>query len=229
MNAPVLAVDGPAASSPAAVATSPTIRRPPMRWRCCSCDRRTRMQGDRGDRQGRTHAAMPGVVAIGTAERHRRRTGLVTCLRSARSRTPRAIAIESRRTCRCRSAGCAMSARSSPWWSPARSTSTRRRRGAGRRLRSLSAVVTVAQALAPGAPLLHDDAPGNLMPLEQGRCLGDGCRSRRPRTSTTLSIRSPRQIVHYMETRAAWSAYDPADDVVTVYLSPAGRADPAPA
>ena len=39
---------------------------------------------------------------------------------------------------------------------------------------------------------------------------------------TALAIRSPRQIVHYMETRAAWSAYDPADDVVTVTFSSQG-------
>jgi len=87
----------------------------------------------------------------------------------------------------------------------------------------LPAVVTAAQALAPGAALVHDDVPGNLM-----------CRWTRgdePATEaafakaahvTTLEIRSPRQIVHYLETRAAWSAYDPADDVVTVTLSSQG-------
>ena len=87
----------------------------------------------------------------------------------------------------------------------------------------LPAVVTAAQALAPGAALVHDDVPGNLM-----------CRWTRgdePATEaafakaahvTTLEIRSPRQIVHYLETRAAWSAYDPADDVVTVTFSSQG-------
>ena len=79
---------------------------------------------------------------------------------------------------------------------------------------ALPAVVTVAQALAPGAPLLHDDVPGNLM-CRWGK--GDAAApptrlSPGPRTSRRSSIRSPRQIVHYMETRAAWSAYDAADD-----------------
>ena len=46
----------------------------------------------------------------------------------------------------------------------------------------LPAVVTVAQALAPGAPLLHDDAPGNLMcRWQQGRRRGDRCRLRQGR------------------------------------------------
>ncbi len=87
----------------------------------------------------------------------------------------------------------------------------------------LPAVVTAAQALAPGAPLVHDDVPGNLM-CRWGK--GD-----RPATESafaraahvsTLSIRSPRQIVHYMETRAAWSSYDAADDLVTVTFSSQG-------
>ncbi len=39
---------------------------------------------------------------------------------------------------------------------------------------------------------------------------------------STLSIRSPRQIVHYLETRAAWSAYHAATDLVTVTLSSQG-------
>ena len=39
---------------------------------------------------------------------------------------------------------------------------------------------------------------------------------------SALAIRSPRQIVHYMETRAAWSAYGAADDLVTVTFSSQG-------
>lgn len=87
----------------------------------------------------------------------------------------------------------------------------------------LPAVVTVAQALAPGAPLVHDDVPGNLMCRWQ--------RGDRPATDAAfaaaahvsrLAIRSPRQIVHYMETRAAWSAYDPAADLVSVTLGSQG-------
>jgi carbon-monoxide dehydrogenase large subunit len=87
----------------------------------------------------------------------------------------------------------------------------------------LPAVVTVAQALAPDAPLVHDEAPGNLM-----------CRWPRGDEATTdaafahaahvsaLSIRSPRQVVHYMETRAAWSAWDAAEELVTVTFASQG-------
>ena len=87
----------------------------------------------------------------------------------------------------------------------------------------LPAVVTVAQALAPGAPLLHDDAPGNLMcRWSKGDAAATDAAFARAAHVTTLSIRSPRQVVHYMETRAAWSAYDPADDVVTVTFASQG-------
>ncbi len=87
----------------------------------------------------------------------------------------------------------------------------------------LPAVVTAAQALAPGAPLVHEDVPGNLM-CRWGK--GDGAATdaafARAAHVSTLSIRSPRQIVHYMETRAAWSSYDAADDLVTVTFSSQG-------
>jgi carbon-monoxide dehydrogenase large subunit len=87
----------------------------------------------------------------------------------------------------------------------------------------LPAVVTVAQALAAGAPLVHDDVPDNLM-CRWGR--GDAAATdaafARAAHVSTLSIRSPRQIVHYMETRAAWSGYDTAEDVVTVTFSSQG-------
>ncbi|HTE38742.1 MAG TPA: xanthine dehydrogenase family protein molybdopterin-binding subunit, partial [Reyranella sp.] len=87
----------------------------------------------------------------------------------------------------------------------------------------LPAVVTVAQALAPGAPLLHDDAPGNLMcRWSKGDAAATDAAFAKAAHVTTLSIRSPRQVVHYMETRAAWSAYEPADDVVTVTFASQG-------
>ncbi|WP_428674146.1 xanthine dehydrogenase family protein molybdopterin-binding subunit [Reyranella sp.] len=87
----------------------------------------------------------------------------------------------------------------------------------------LPAVVTVAQALAPGAPLLHDDAPGNLMcRWSKGDAAATDAAFAEAAHVTTLSIRSPRQVVHYMETRAAWSAYEPADDVVTVTFASQG-------
>jgi carbon-monoxide dehydrogenase large subunit len=87
----------------------------------------------------------------------------------------------------------------------------------------LPAVVTAAQALAHDAPLVHDDVPGNLM-CRWGK--GDSAATEaafaRAAHVSTLSIRSPRQIVHYMETRAAWSSYDAVDDVVTVTFSSQG-------
>jgi carbon-monoxide dehydrogenase large subunit len=87
----------------------------------------------------------------------------------------------------------------------------------------LPAVVTVAQALAPGAPLVHDEAPGNLM-CQWPR--GDQAATDQAFAAAAhvskLSIRSPRQVVHYMETRAAWSAYDPAEDLVTVTFASQG-------
>ncbi|NQW54856.1 MAG: xanthine dehydrogenase family protein molybdopterin-binding subunit [Rhodospirillales bacterium] len=87
----------------------------------------------------------------------------------------------------------------------------------------LPAIVTAAQALAPDAPLIHDDVPGNLM-CRWGK--GDGAATEaafeRAAHVTTLSIRSPRQIVHYLETRAAWSRYDADEDLVTVTFSSQG-------
>ncbi|MCC8428447.1 xanthine dehydrogenase family protein molybdopterin-binding subunit [Reyranella aquatilis] len=87
----------------------------------------------------------------------------------------------------------------------------------------LPAVVTVAQALAPGAPLVHEDVPGNLMCRwgKGDRAATDSAFGRAAHVST-LSIRSPRQIVHYLETRAAWSSYDATDDLVTVTFSSQG-------
>jgi carbon-monoxide dehydrogenase large subunit len=87
----------------------------------------------------------------------------------------------------------------------------------------LPAVVTVAQALAPGAPLVHDEAPGNLMcRWPRGDEAATDAVFARAAHVSRLSIRSPRQVVHYMETRAAWSAYDAADDLVTVTFSSQG-------
>ncbi|HZQ02195.1 MAG TPA: xanthine dehydrogenase family protein molybdopterin-binding subunit [Reyranella sp.] len=87
----------------------------------------------------------------------------------------------------------------------------------------LPAVVTVAQALAPGAALVHDDVPGNLMCHWQrgDRAATDAAIAGAAHVSR-LAIRSPRQIVHYMETRAAWSAYDSASDLVTVTMGSQG-------
>jgi carbon-monoxide dehydrogenase large subunit len=88
---------------------------------------------------------------------------------------------------------------------------------------ALPAVVTVAQALATDAPLVHDDVPGNLMcRWGKGDAAATDAAFAKAAHVASLAIRSPRQIVHYMETRAAWSAYDPADDVVTVTFASQG-------
>jgi len=87
----------------------------------------------------------------------------------------------------------------------------------------LPAVVTVAQALADGAALVHDDVPGNLMcRWAKGDKAATDAAFLRAAHVSSLSIRSPRQIVHYMETRAAWSSYDAAKDVVTVTFASQG-------
>lgn len=88
---------------------------------------------------------------------------------------------------------------------------------------ALPAVVTVAQALAPGAPQLHDDSPGNLMcHWSKGDAAATDAAFAGAAHVSRLAIRSPRQIVHYMETRAAWSAYEPASDLVTVTFASQG-------
>ena len=87
----------------------------------------------------------------------------------------------------------------------------------------LPAVVTVGQALAPDAPLVHDDVPGNLMcRWSRGDAAATEAAFARAAHVARLSIRSPRQIVHYMETRAAWSAYDAGADLVTVTFGSQG-------
>jgi carbon-monoxide dehydrogenase large subunit len=88
---------------------------------------------------------------------------------------------------------------------------------------TLPAVVTAAQALAAGASLVHDDVPGNLMcRWGKGDAAATDAAFARAAHVSSLRIRSPRQIVHYLETRAAWSAYDAAGDVVTVTFSSQG-------
>ncbi len=87
----------------------------------------------------------------------------------------------------------------------------------------LPAVITVAQALAPGAPQLHDEVAGNLMcRWERGEKAETDAAFAKAAHVTRLRIRSPRQIAHYMETRAAWSSWDPAADRVTVTLASQG-------
>ena len=99
----------------------------------------------------------------------------------------------------------------------------RRRRGADRRLRAPARRRHRGAGARSGAPLLHENAPGNLMcRWSKGDAAATDAAFAKAAHVTTLSIRSPRQVVHYMETRAAWSAYDAADDVVTVTFASQG-------
>jgi len=87
----------------------------------------------------------------------------------------------------------------------------------------LPAVVTAAQALAPGAPLVHDDVPGNLMcRWSKGDAAATDAAFARAAHVSQLTIRSPRQVVHYLEPRATWSSWNAAEDLVTVTLASQG-------
>lgn len=87
----------------------------------------------------------------------------------------------------------------------------------------LPPVITAAQALAPGAPLVHDELPGNLLcKWLRGDSAATDAAFAKAAHVTRLAIRSPRQIVHFVETRCAWSTYDAGDDLVTVTFSSQG-------
>ncbi|MBM3644244.1 MAG: xanthine dehydrogenase family protein molybdopterin-binding subunit [Alphaproteobacteria bacterium] len=87
----------------------------------------------------------------------------------------------------------------------------------------LPAIVTAEQAMAPGAALVHDDVPGNLMcRWGKGDPAATDAAFARAAHVARLAIRSPRQIAHYMETRAVWSRWDASSDLVTVTLSSQG-------
>ncbi len=88
----------------------------------------------------------------------------------------------------------------------------------------LPVVVTAAQALAPGAPLVHDDVPGNLM-CRWGK--GDGAategrvRARRACLDALHPLAAPDRALHGAR-RGLVDATRPADDIVTVTFSSQG-------
>ncbi|MBV8393755.1 MAG: xanthine dehydrogenase family protein molybdopterin-binding subunit, partial [Alphaproteobacteria bacterium] len=87
----------------------------------------------------------------------------------------------------------------------------------------LPPVITAAQALAPDAPLVHDDVPGNLLcKWLRGDAAATDAAFAKAAHVTTLTMRSPRQVAHFVETRCAWSAYDPGEDLVTLTFSSQG-------
>ena len=93
----------------------------------------------------------------------------------------------------------------------------RRGRGRRRRLCPLAAVTDAEAALRPGAPLLHDDAPGNLCvdwELGDRAAVEEALAAAAHRVS--LETRNQRVIVCPMETRAALGAYDPGSGTYTL-------------
>ncbi len=70
---------------------------------------------------------------------------------------------------------------------------------------------------------MHDDAPSNLLcKWLRGDAAATDAAFAKAAHVTKLTIRSPRQVTHFIETRCAWSAYDAAQDLVTVTFSSQG-------
>ncbi len=88
---------------------------------------------------------------------------------------------------------------------------------------TLPAVVAGDDALKPGAPLLHDDAPGNLMcDWRRGdKAVVDVAFGRAARV-VSLSQRFNRIVASYLEPRAITASHDAASDVTTMTLASQG-------
>lgn len=81
----------------------------------------------------------------------------------------------------------------------------------------LPAVVLAEVALAPGAPLLHEEAPGNLVcDWHRGDAAAIHAAMASAAHVTRLTLRSPRIVAGYMETRAALAEWDAAAGRVTL-------------
>jgi carbon-monoxide dehydrogenase large subunit len=79
----------------------------------------------------------------------------------------------------------------------------------------LPAVILAEDALAPGAPLLHDDVPGNLVcDWRKGDTAAVEAALARAAHVTRLTLRSPRIVAGYIEPRAALATW--AEDRVTL-------------
>jgi carbon-monoxide dehydrogenase large subunit len=90
-------------------------------------------------------------------------------------------------------------------------------------IEGLPAAVTPAEAAAPGAPLLYEEAPGNLM-VDYHH--GDTDAVTRAFASaahvTTLDIVSQRLVVNPLEPRAAIGEYEPESERFTLHLGTQG-------
>ena len=81
----------------------------------------------------------------------------------------------------------------------------------------LEAVVRGDDALRPGAPLLHEDAPGNLVcDWHKGDAAAVEAAFARAAHVTRITHRAPRILAGYLETRAALAQYDAEADRVTL-------------
>jgi aerobic carbon-monoxide dehydrogenase large subunit len=90
-------------------------------------------------------------------------------------------------------------------------------------LEELPAVVDASEALAPGAPQLHDDVPGNLAALfEYGDAVAAEDAIARAAHVTRLTLDSTRVSGTPMEPKACSVVYHAADDSYDVYASSQG-------
>jgi len=89
--------------------------------------------------------------------------------------------------------------------------------------RELPAVVDVDAALAPGAPLVHDDVPGNLaFDWEYGDEAKTDEAFARAAHVTRLEVESQRMVGNPMEPKSCVAAYDAASGTYDVYASGQG-------
>ncbi|MDX1375007.1 MAG: xanthine dehydrogenase family protein molybdopterin-binding subunit [Burkholderiales bacterium] len=87
----------------------------------------------------------------------------------------------------------------------------------------LPAVVSALDALAPGAPQLHEDVPGNLvLDFVGGDAQATDAAFARAAKVVSLSAYHSRVVGNPMEPRAALGAYDPAADLYTLYATTQG-------
>lgn len=87
----------------------------------------------------------------------------------------------------------------------------------------LPAVVAGDDALAPGAPLVHDDVPGNLMcDWRRGDAASVDAAFARAARVVSLSQRFNRILANYLEPRAVTAAHDAASDVTTMIFASQG-------
>jgi carbon-monoxide dehydrogenase large subunit len=88
---------------------------------------------------------------------------------------------------------------------------------------SLPAVVTGDDALKPGASLVHDDVPDNLMcDWRRGNADAVAAAFARAARVVSLSQRFNRVLANYLEPRAVTASHDAASDVTTVVFASQG-------